>query len=126
MEIRSTPPARYFHATTGGAGVDPEHRCGHGTPSIVLHLISGHGDSAEELGVLLPACLAPDIFGAVMATLAAAGGPAAAEEFIQKMFAAYEQAVHTIAARTSACCEAGYRTAGREHTCGRSSATPTA
>lgn len=124
MEIRSTPPARYFHATAGGAGVDKEHRCSHGTPSVLLHLING--DSAEELGVLLPACLAPEIFGAVMATLAVAGGPEAAEGFVQKMFAAYEQAVHTLAARTSACCEAGYRTAGREHTCGSGSSTPTA
>lgn len=126
MEIRSVPPARLFHVTNAGAGVDPDHRCGHGSPSVVLHLFSDHDGTPEDLGVLLPACAAPGLFGAAIAAVAASGGPAAAQGFISKMFSAYEEAGRAIAERVRACCEAGFRTAGREHTCGRAPASPSA
>jgi hypothetical protein len=131
MEIRNTEPSRIFHATGGGAGLDFDHFCSHGSPAISFHLLSEHGGGSDDIGILLPSCAAPALFGAALACIKAHSGSAAADEFVREMFSACDEAVTQIETRVAehkealhACCEAGYRTQGREHTCPRSTDAP--
>lgn len=133
MEIRHTQPSRYFRATGGGAGLNDDHRCGHGQPSISLHLLSQHDGVSEDIGILLPVCVAPTLVGAALAYIHEALGSEMADEFVTALLAARDKAIPQIAAAAAAyraadeaCCEAGYRTQGREHTCGSTTPPTTA
>ncbi|MFJ2717457.1 hypothetical protein [Streptomyces sp. NPDC087437] len=124
MEFRITEPSRIFRATAGGAGLSFEHRCSEGGPSLSFHLFSEHDGTTEDVAVLLPACVAPHLFGAALAHLEAALGSEAGEQFVQALLATRDQSAQMLAAdraereaAAAACCEAGYRTQGREHTC---------
>lgn len=124
MEIRNTDPSRLFLVTKGGAGLSFEHRCSHGGPAISLHLFSERNGTSEDIGVLLPTCIAPSLFGGVLAFLESAHGTEAADEFMEDMLAAKERTLQLITARRErmeaaeqACCQAGFYTQGREHTC---------
>jgi len=124
MDIRATPPSRTFITTEAGAGLNFDHPCAHGNPSLSLHLISEQEDTTEDLGVVLPVCAAAALFGAALANVQAAHGSAAAEEFVADMLAFKERAAAALVARLArfkeaqeACCQAGAFTQGREHTC---------
>ncbi|WP_406157691.1 hypothetical protein [Streptomyces canus] len=124
MEIRNTEPSRYFHATGGGAGLNFDHPCGHGKPALSLHLLGEHGDSSDDIGILLPSCAAPALFGAAIAYIEACHGSAAGEEFMAELLAGKERAAQVLEKRRAdyeasmrACCQAGFFTQGREHTC---------
>ncbi|NUS86001.1 MAG: hypothetical protein HOY75_25580 [Streptomyces sp.] len=121
MEFKATKPSRIFYATHGGAGVDRDHPCAHDTPAIQFHLMDDSPQRPhDDIGVLIPQCLAPHLFGAALAFVRATSGSDAADEFVAAMFAAYEQAAHTLDDlhdNKRTCCEAGFRTHGREHTC---------
>ncbi|MFF9123207.1 hypothetical protein ACF09J_07895 [Streptomyces sp. NPDC014889] len=124
MEIRITEPSRVFRATSGGAGLNAEHRCSDGSPYLSFHLFSEHDGITEDIAVLLPSCVAPRLVGAALAYLEAAQGAEAGEQFVQALLAARDQSAQMLAAEmaareaaAAACCEAGYRTQGREHTC---------
>lgn len=131
MEIRHTDPSRLFVATNGGAGLNFDHPCAHGIPAVSLHLFSHHHGTSEDIGILLPSCVAPSLFGAAIAYVQAACGSETAEQFIADLLTAKEQALEVLAARRAkwdavqaACCEAGFRTQGREHTCQPSTDSP--
>ncbi len=131
MHLRHTNPSRLFHVTGGGAGLDPTHTCAHGSPSVSFHLLSDHDGKSDDIGILLPMCAAPALFGAAVAFVDDAMGADEGDEFMASVQAAREHASRQItAAKTAkraaaeACCEAGYRTQNREHTCDRG--TPTA
>lgn len=125
MEIRNSEPSRLFHATNGGAGLDFNHPCSHDMAALSLHLFSHHQDgTTEDIGILLPSCAAPSLFGAALAYLEAAYGHEAGEEFLKEMHAAKDHAAEILADRIAqyaqahrACCQAGFFTQGREHTC---------
>jgi hypothetical protein len=126
MELRlnNPDPSKSFHAKRAGAGLCRVHRCSHGSPSISLHFFNAQDGKEVDLGVLLPACVAPQLFGAVIALIEASGGPEVSDSFVKRMFAAAEETSRTVAARLTEreearkhCCEASYRTGGREHTC---------
>jgi len=130
MEQSFRTPSRYFLTTSGGAGVNTDRRCSHGKPAVSFHLFSQLAGVDEDIAFLLPTCAAAPLFGAALAHLEACEGQAAADEFMTEMLAARDEAARILAARAtqdqatkSACCEASVRTAGREHTCGRSAAT---
>lgn len=118
-------PIDRFLATTGGAGLDYDSFCEDGHPVLKLHLVSdlaGTGDTPADkhLQVLVAQCLAPHLFGSAIAFVRASRGSDAADAFVSAMFDAYEQATKTILdiqAQGRACCEAAFRTGGREHTC---------
>lgn len=118
-------PMQRFLATTGGSGLDHENACEHGHPALSLHLVSdpaetGEAGAEEHLQVLLSQCFAPHLFGSVIAFVQANRGPDAADAFVSEMFDAYEKATKAILdiqAQGRACCEAAFRTGGREHTC---------
>lgn len=128
MKIRRIRPSRTFAATSGGAGLIPKIRCGHGEPILDLRLFNRQpGKTADDIAVLLPQCVARQLFGAALAYVQTAGGPEAAEQFLAGMLAARDEALERIAegeAGTQACCEAGSVTGGREHTCRRDTASP--
>ncbi len=126
MDISHTPPSRRFYATGGGAGLSSDHPCRHGNPAISLHLTSNRDGSAEDIGILLPSCMAPQLFGAALAFIQVYSGSDAADEFVTSMLAFRDRALPAVAenraelrAQGRGCCEAGFRTGGREHTCGR-------
>ncbi|MEU3346394.1 hypothetical protein ABZ723_15690 [Streptomyces sp. NPDC006700] len=117
-------PTRRFAAAAGGAALEHNTLCGCGDPVISLHLIgdsSGLGlPRADELDVLLPQCIAPELFGAVLAFIRVHEGAAVADAFVKTMLDASEEASKVIAAARAqgrGCCDAAYRTGGREHTC---------
>lgn len=117
----------YLLAVRAGAGVDPRHHCEHDDPVLALVLVAGgtcpcHPDALTgELQALVPVCAATDMIGAALASLRAEQGSAAADAFVKRMFEAYEEATRNLLrlkTQGRTCCEAGYRTGGREHTCG--------
>ncbi|MEU9661880.1 hypothetical protein [Streptomyces chartreusis] len=124
MDIRAVEPSRTFITTEAGAGLNFDHPCGHGNPSISLHLFSEQEDATEDIAVILPACAATALFGAAIANIEAVHGSEAAEDFVADMIAAKQEAAAAIADRLArlkaaeqACCQAGALTQGREHTC---------
>ncbi|MER6531186.1 hypothetical protein [Streptomyces sp. NPDC001508] len=132
MEFRTTTPSRIFPATGGGAGLNFQRLCSHGTPTISMHLFSEHDDTGEDIGIILPTCAAPDLFGAALASIHVALGKDAADEFMQQLLNARDEGIEQFAAglaeraaARAACCEAGFLTKGREHTC-RPDTTPSA
>ncbi|MDT7847243.1 hypothetical protein [Streptomyces justiciae] len=130
MELRHTEPSRVFVATGGGAGLNPNFPCGHGASAISLHLLSTIGGTTEDIGIILPRCAAAHLLGAALAYIKASDGQAAVDEFLAYMNKACDEASAELAghaadhqAAKAACCEAGYRTQGREHTCRTSNPT---
>ncbi|MGW2170370.1 hypothetical protein ACWC1C_07540 [Streptomyces sp. NPDC001705] len=130
MPLRRTEPSRIFHVTGGGAGLDPTHRCDHDSPAVSFHLFSEHHGRTEDIRIVMPMCGAPGFFGAAVAFIDEELGIDEGDKFMAAIQKAREQATRHIdrakaaqRAAKDACCEAGYRTQGREHTC---STTPPA
>jgi hypothetical protein len=132
MEIRPSRPSRLFPATGGGAGIASTNRCGHGDLVLSLHLFSRlPGQTVDDVGVLMPQCVARQLFGAALAYVQAADGPEAADRFLADMLDARDETLERLAefeaeqkAQPPACCEAGATTEGREHTCRRTPGSP--
>lgn len=132
MEMKRIQPSRVFAATSGGVGVVDEARCAHGDPILSFHLFSEQpGKTPDDIGILLPQCVAPELFGAALAYVQVADGVEAGERFLARLFSARDRALEQISAyqaeeeaHARACCEAGSRTGGREHTCRRGTASP--
>ncbi|MET9140522.1 hypothetical protein [Streptomyces parvulus] len=126
MHLRRTEPSRIFHVTGGGAGLDPTHTCEHGSPSVSFHLFSEHHGRTEDICLVLSMCSSPGLFGAAVAFIDEALGSDEGDKFMAAIQKARELATREIdrakaaqRAAEDACCEAGYRTQDREHTCGR-------
>ncbi|MFM9542279.1 hypothetical protein [Streptomyces turgidiscabies] len=126
MDVARTTPSKLFFATHGGAGMNFNNPCGHGDPVISLHLFSRDADSVDDLGVLLPSCFAPDLFGMALAYVESVNGPEAGRKFLDAMLARRDESLPVLAkrraayeARHSACCVAAAITRGKDHTCGR-------
>lgn len=128
MDIVRTTPSRLFFATAGGAAINFNEQCGHGDPVISLHLFSRGLDKVDDLGVLLPSCFAPDLFGMALAYVQAVNGPEAGQRFLDSMLARRDDSLTALAERRTAyerarpvCCTAAAFTRGKDHTCGRTS-----
>ncbi|MFJ4322214.1 hypothetical protein ACIP3A_03710 [Streptomyces tricolor] len=131
MHISRNEPSGYFLATNGGIGMNFAHRCAHGSPALSLHLYDERDFPPKDIAILLYSCLAPQLFGAALAHMELAGGPETADEFVREMFEARDRAREALSAHLAErrapdapCCEAGARTRGREHTCSRSTDSP--
>lgn len=124
MQIKLTEPSRFFLVTGGGAGLNFDHPCAHGRPAISFHLLSNRHGQADDLGLLLPSCSAPSLFGAALAYFTACHGEEAGEMFLAELLAARDEAAALLTSRRAAyeaaeeaCCQASVFTGGREHTC---------
>lgn len=128
MEFERTTPTKQFIVTGAGAGVNFHAHCGHGDPVITLHLFSSSEDTVDDLGLLLPSCLAPDVFGMSLAYVEAVQGAEAGQKFLDAMLARKDASLTALRERRAAyqasnpdCCTAAALTSGVEHTCGRTS-----
>ncbi|OQQ16099.1 hypothetical protein B0675_02090 [Streptomyces sp. M41(2017)] len=131
MELRFIPPESPFRATRAGAGIGTGELCSHGAPLLALQFFNNENEKEDSTAVVLPACVAPQLFGAAIGLIGASGGVEAAESFVREMLTAANKTVSTVAAREAEqaeaathCCEASYRTGGREHTCRSTTDSP--
>ncbi|WP_328439327.1 hypothetical protein OHA71_23605 [Streptomyces sp. NBC_00444] len=128
MEIVRTTPSKLFFVTGGGAALNFTAMCGHGDPVISLHLFSSDTDTVDDLGVFLPACIAPDLFGMALGYVEAVHGTDAGRKFLDTMLARKDKSLTALSERRAsyeaarpACCTAAVFTHGADHTCGRTS-----
>ncbi|MFE9935893.1 hypothetical protein [Streptomyces hirsutus] len=124
MDIKRTEPSRLFFVTGGGAGIAPEFPCGHGRASLSFHLFSQDGGTTEDIALVIPTCATAQLVGAALAFIQHSIGEEAAAQFLEEMHAARDKATRQLdayqadpEAARAACCEAGVRTQGLEHTC---------
>lgn len=128
MDVTRTTPSKIFFATHGGAGINFGQPCLHGDPALSLHLFSREADTVEDIGILLPTCFAPDLFGMALAYIEAVHGPRGGRNFLNTMLTRRDESLPVLAKRRAAyeaggaaCCVAAALTRGRDHTCGRTS-----
>ncbi|MEU3600900.1 hypothetical protein ABZ714_19575 [Streptomyces sp. NPDC006798] len=136
-DFRLVPtPATALLATQAGVGIASVLKCQHQQASVDLHFIgtrlngarpgTGSGRARAEAAIVVPRCVLADTFGALLAQLEHYEGPAAVEEFLGAVYAAQdriEPQMTALAEQRRDCCDAGFRTGGREHTCTRNSST---
>jgi hypothetical protein len=125
-----------FIAQGTGLSLQPAVPCNHGHPAVDLEFVgwqyelnsssgptSQAADAREERRrVFVPRCTTADLFGTLLAHIAHYESPAAAAEFLDSVNehrAEAEARLASLAAEKRDCCVAGFRTGGREHTCGR-------
>ncbi|MFC5217282.1 hypothetical protein [Streptomyces coerulescens] len=128
MEIRRTTPSKLFIVTGAGAGLDFSSECSHGDPILSLHLFSRGEDVVDDIAVLMPACLASEVFGMSLAYVEAVHGAEASGKFLDAMLARKDNGVTSLRERRASyeashpvCCTAAAFTRGVDHTCGRTS-----
>jgi hypothetical protein len=125
-----------FIAEGTGLALQPKVPCMHGHPSVDLEFVgwqyepdnsSGPKTQAadaheERRRVLIPRCVTADLLGTLLAHIAHYDSPEAATAFLDSVTehrAKAEARLADLAAEGRDCCVAGFRTEGREHTCGR-------
>lgn len=124
MHFDHQPTSPPFLAANCGAGLAPELPCLHGDPSFALRLFGTWHPTASqagtELDVLLPRCVAAQLVGALTAFITHHEGHDAGEAFTdqaEEAFYTILDKLRDIAEQGCDCCEAAFRTGGREHTC---------
>lgn len=116
---------KVFVISHTGVSIDPDALCAHGQSAAFIALFGQHaapGSPEERLDVLVPRCVLAELIGALQAQIAQNEGQEAFTEFLTEitghtvaLSAEFEQ----LRERKRDCCEAGFTTDGREHTCGR-------
>ena len=124
--IKTTDP--YVVGNTG-ARVDTDAYCAHGQAAVFLALFAhrrSEPHQQERLDTFVPRCVLAELIGAVHAQITHEEGTEAAQAFtheIEQNSQASLAALQEMHAQRRDCCEAGFRTAGREHTCTSPEAT---
>ncbi|HET8970469.1 MAG TPA: hypothetical protein VFN19_05360, partial [Candidatus Nanopelagicales bacterium] len=106
--------------------------CAHGQTAVLLVLFGAyrsHPDDAQRIHSIVPRCILTDMIGSLQAQILHDEGEAAARQFqdeITEAATAAAAALEQLHQQQRDCCEAGFRTNGTEHTCGRNTeeATP--
>lgn len=127
MPLDHIAAGKPFFAHNCGVGLAPETTCLHGEPAFSLHLLGTYSGAAAhandaQLHVLLPRCVAAQVVGALTAFIANTEGLAASEAFMDAARGTFHttlQELSDVVAQGRDCCEAAFRTGGREHTCSR-------
>lgn len=119
-------PGDVFIAHNSGVQIAREARCEHGQPAVFLALLGGYrsraGQPEQRFHALVPRCVLAEAVGALQAQMVRDEGEAAWQEFlgdIARYAAESTAALEQLHAEHRDCCEAGFTTHGREHTCGR-------
>ncbi|MET7982541.1 hypothetical protein [Streptomyces sp. NPDC005281] len=122
-------PDKTFFANRSGVRVEQHLHCAHGDSSLFLALYGAYdhqGDDTAALYVALPRCAFAEMIGSVYAQLRHAEGEAALADFqdaIQQSVQKFATQIERMYEQRRDCCEAGFRTNGAEHTCGRTDGT---
>jgi hypothetical protein len=120
-------PHNPFIVCNTGVQIAGEARCEHGQPAILISLLGDYlsrprTHAHERLDTVLPRCVIAELLGTLQSQIRRTEGDAALQEFLDDIAehtAAADTAMNLLHAQARDCCEAGFRTHGREHTCGR-------
>jgi hypothetical protein len=117
--IRSSDP---YVTDQTGARLEPGTRCeSHDEPAVFIALY-GDRPAAHRFDVLVPRCVLAELVGTITAQILHEEGETALADFRDQVDArvrALAAPLREIREAARDCCEAGYRTSGAEHTCGR-------
>jgi hypothetical protein len=126
MNYDFQPVTVAFEASNAGVSLVSEKKCEHGHPAFGLTFpgrwVGQGGDQQPEapVSVILARCTATHIAGSIAAFIAAAEGLEASVAFMDEARAAFNElgpAIRDLYNQGRLCCEAAFRTGGREHTC---------
>lgn len=126
MHLRFQAMTAAYQADNVGVSLVEERRCDHGHPAFAA-TFPGHwigqtptAGLPDPITVIAARCTAAHAAGAFIAFILGTEGPEAAEAFMDEVrqvtreMTPLVQHLHTTG---QGCCEAAYRTQGREHTC---------
>ncbi|MFK0155390.1 hypothetical protein ACIQVK_25355 [Streptomyces sp. NPDC090493] len=123
--IKSDDP---YLVTNSGARIDAGALCEHGQAAVFVALFGNllsQPDESTRRDTIMPRCVLAQLFGAIHAQILHEEGEAALQAFrddTDSHVQASLTALQEMRAQARDCCEAGFRTGGSEHTCGRSEA----
>lgn len=123
-------PHNPFIVCNTGVQIADEARCEHGQSAVMVSLLGNYHSKPrthghERLDTVLPRCVIAELLGTLQTQILRSEGDAALQEFlgdIAEHAAAADTAMQLLHDQGRDCCEAGFRTHGREHTCGRNEA----
>jgi len=128
-QFKILKPRDYFMTNNTGLQIAPEARCEHDQAAIFLVLFgkfrSQPGQPELALHALLPRCVMAEAIGALQAQILREEGETALQQFQDDVDTYTDDscaALEQLHIDQRDCCEAGFRTNGREHTCGRNEA----
>ncbi|WP_411090814.1 hypothetical protein [Streptomyces sp. 049-1] len=107
-----------------GVRIDPEAYCEHGATAAAVFLFGARQrtpESTQRIDTIVPRCVMAELIGTLQAQIRRTDGEAALSQFLDDVdtFAAEaDTALEQLHTERRDCCEAGFRTHGREHTCG--------
>lgn len=108
-----------------GVQITPEATCEHGHPAVYLVLLGAYRASPDQdarVHALVPRCVLAELVGSLQAQIRRDEGEDALQQFRDDIAAHTEEsaaALEELHQQRRDCCEAGFRTNGTEHTCGR-------
>lgn len=128
-QFQYVKPDKPFIVNNTGLQQIPDAFCEHGQVAIGL-LMFGYRYKAsireeERFDAIVPRCVLAETIGTLTALIRTQEGEDALEAFMNEVAAAADRSAQEFAnLRTQGrdCCEAGFRTHGREHTCSRNEA----
>lgn len=101
-------------------------QCVHGQHAVLVSLIgrrqSHSPGTHERLDTVLPRCVLTELLGALQTQIRRTEGTEALQDFLDEIAehaAASDTLLDALHTQGRDCCEAGFRTHGTEHTCGR-------
>ncbi|WP_030949948.1 hypothetical protein [Streptomyces sp. NRRL S-146] len=122
--FRMIKPGNLFLTHNTGLQIAEDAHCSHGQAAVLL-ILFGHyrsGQGAERLDAMLPRCVLAEMVGSLHAQILRDEGPDALQHFQDEVAIYADQSAAALAelhTQRRDCCEAGFRTNGAEHTCGR-------
>ncbi|EPD63159.1 hypothetical protein [Streptomyces sp. HGB0020] len=127
-QFRHIRPRNLTIASHTGARIDHDTRCEHGQAAVFLAIFGKRvpkGSPEQRFDALVSRCVLAELIGAVQAQIAHEEGKTALDDFLQEVNShtlASHAALEQLSRQKRDCCEAGFTTDGREHTCGRNEA----
>lgn len=126
MTFAFDPVTTAYKANNAGVSLLDTARCDHDHPAFTITFLgqwvgkTATADLPDPLTVILARCSASHAVGTFLAFLTVTEGPDAADAFMDEVRTAAEELTPLIRHLETpglGCCEAAYRTGGREHTC---------
>lgn len=118
-------PRNLFIVGNTGVQIARDASCEHGQHAIAVSLFGRHlsqDGHTKRLDTVLPRCVIAELFGTIQAQISHDEGDGALQAFLGDVAQQAERsrvAMERLHNQGRDCCEAAFRTGGREHTCGR-------